>query len=111
MSHEVDDYILQYPEDVQERLQTVRAMMKEIAPDCVEKINYGMPAFALRKNFAYIAGHTKHIAMYPGALCMEAFGESLKGYKTSKGTVHFPMSKPLPLDLIKQMVVFSIENL
>lgn len=107
-----DSYIESFPEDIQKLLMQLRTIIKQTAPEAEEKISYGMPGYKLNGMLVYFAGYAKHIGFYPGTDCIEAFKDELSGYKTSKGTVQFPLNKPLPTDLIIHMVKFKIyENL
>jgi uncharacterized protein YdhG (YjbR/CyaY superfamily) len=109
--NEVDKYIEGFPVEVQERLSEIRRIIFEIAPQVTEGISYGMPAFGLNgKWFIYFAGYKKHIGFYPKAEGIEAFKEKLTDYKTSKGAVQFPLNKPLPLDLIREIISYHIAS-
>lgn len=110
--HSIDDYISQFPEEIQIKLRELRATIKAAAPEAVEKISYQMPAFALKGNLVYFAAHTNHIGFYPAPRGIEVFKDELSQYEGSKGTVKFPLDKPLPLDLIRRIVLFRVaENL
>jgi len=111
-SIDVDTYIATFPTDIQERLQQLRTIIKEQVPQAEEKISYGMPAYKLSKMLVYFAGYAKHTGFYPGAACILAFKEQINSYKSAKGSVQFPHSKPLPTELIRQMIAFRLkENL
>lgn len=109
----IDEYIATFPADIQERLQAVRAAIKAAAPDARERMSYQMPAFALNGNLVYFAAWKNHIGLYPASGDVPiAFKEQLSRYETSKGSVRFPLSEPLPLDLISEIVKFRVaENL
>ena len=108
----IDDYIATFPEDVQVILQKLRATIKAAAPDAEEKISYQMPAFALNGILVYFAAYKNHIGFYPTGSGIEAFKAELAGYEGSKGTVRFPIDKPLPLALIRKIVKYRVaENL
>ncbi len=108
----IDEYIATFPEDRQALLEAVRATIKAAAPDAVEIISYGMPAFAQNGNLAYFSGLKDHIGFYPTPSGIEAFQEELSKYRTTKGAVNFPVDKPLPLELIGKVVRFRVaENL
>jgi uncharacterized protein YdhG (YjbR/CyaY superfamily) len=109
----MDEYIASFPPDVQEILQTLRETIKQEAPDAKEAIKYGMPTFTFHGNLVYFAAWKKHIGFYPITGEMEAAIKELQDYKTSgKGTIQFPLSKPLPLPLIREIVGFRVrENL
>jgi uncharacterized protein YdhG (YjbR/CyaY superfamily) len=108
----IDEYIAQFPEDVQKKLKELRAVIKAAAPDAVEKISYQMPAFALKGNLVYFAAFKNHIGFYPAPRGIQAFEKELSVYEGSKGTVRFPIDKSLPLELISKIVKFKVaENL
>ena len=107
-----DEYIATFPAETQTLLKILRATIKKAAPDAVEIISYQMPAFKLFGNLVYFAAYQHHIGFYPGASGVVAFAEDLKGYKTSKGTVQFPLDKELPIDIITKTVQFrTTENI
>ncbi len=107
-----DEYIAACAPEVQPVLQRLRALIKECAPGAVEKISYGMPGFYLNGNLVWFGVHARHIGFYPTGEGIAAFKEQLAGYKTSKGAVQFPLDKPLPYDLICQIVKHRVaENL
>lgn len=108
----IDEYILQFSPEVQERLQSLRKVIKESAPEAEEKISWQMPTFFLHGNLVHFAAHTKHIGFYPGPSGIEAFKLKLSEYKSSKGAVQFPLAKPLPYELISEIVRFRVaENI
>jgi uncharacterized protein YdhG (YjbR/CyaY superfamily) len=108
----IDDYILQFPPEVQEILKKLRKVIKEAAPDAEEKISYQMPTFVFQGNLVYFAAHKNHIGFYPTPSGMEAFKDKLSEYKGAKGSVQFPVEKPLPYELISEIVKFRVaENL
>lgn len=108
----IDAYILNAPSEIQEKLVTLRKVIKESAPDAVEKISWQMPTFALHGNLVHFAAHKNHIGFYPGSSGVEAFKKELTEYKWSKGAIQFPNDKPLPYDLIGKIVKFRVsENL
>ena len=104
----IDAYILQFSPEVQEILQTVRKVIKESAPDAEEKISYQMPAFALQGNLVYFAANKKHIGFYPTSSGINAFQHEFAEYKSSKGAVQFPFDKPIPYELIREIVQFRV---
>lgn len=106
----VDEYISTFPEEIQTRLQTLRATIKAAAPDATEKISYQMPTFALHGNLVYFGAFTHHIGFYPAPRGIAAFADELAAYKGAKGSVQFPFDQPLPLDLITRIVKFRVEE-
>jgi len=108
----VDEYIAQAPQDVQPILHKIRAVIKESAPDAVEKISYQMPGFFLNGGLVWFGVHPHHIGFYPTGSGIEAFKAELSTYKTSKGAVQFPLGEPIPYELISRIVKFRVaENL
>ena len=108
----IDEYIASFPEETQKILEELRATIKAAAPGGEEKISYQMPAFALKGNLVYFAAFKNHIGFFPTASGIEAFKKELSIYEGSKGTVRFPIDKPLPLKLIRKIVRFRVaENL
>ncbi|NHC42644.1 hypothetical protein G6549_22230 [Bacillus sp. MM2020_1] len=108
----IDDYILQFPLEVQEILKTLRNVIKETAPDATEKISYQMPTFVLYGNLVHYAAYKKHIGFYPTPSGIAAFQQDLSEYKSAKGSVQFPLDKPIPFELIREIVKYRVaENL
>jgi len=105
-----DEYIAQFPPDVREILQNLRAVIKEAAPEATEKISYQMPTFYLNGNLVHFAAYARHIGFYPAPSGIEAFKEELSPYKGAKGSVQFPLDKPLPIDLIGRIVRFRVSE-
>jgi len=106
----VDEYIAGFPLPVQKRLNTLRDAVIKTAPDAQEVISYGMPAYKQNGMLLYFAAHKNHIGLYPMGSGIEAFKEEITEYKSAKGSVQFPMDKPLPLALIKRIVKFRVEK-
>ena len=106
----VDEYIAQFPAEVQERLQAVRRTVAKAAPGATERIGYGMPGFFLKKNVVYFAAFKNHIGFFPGTEPIEVFADELAGYKTSKGGVQFPHDRRLPLGLMTKIVKFRVHQ-
>lgn len=106
----IDEYISDFPVDVQTKLKELRQIIHEAAPEATEKISWGMPTFYLRGNLIHFAAHKKHIGLYPGAEAIEYFIEDLKTYKTSKGAIQIPLDQALPVKLITKITKFNIER-
>ena len=104
----VDEYIAQFPEDVQQILSMVREVIKESVPAAKEEISYKMPCFYLKGSLVCFGGHTHHIGFYPTSSGIEAFKDELSGYKWSKGAVQFPLDQPMPYELIRRIVKFRV---
>lgn len=106
----IDEYIAVFPKETQELLEQVRATIKAAAPEAEEKISYAMPTFFLKGNLVHFAAYQNHIGFYPAASGIAAFQKEISGYKNSKGAVQFPIDKPLPLELITQIVKFRVDE-
>jgi uncharacterized protein YdhG (YjbR/CyaY superfamily) len=108
----IDEYIATFPEDIQKKLQNIRATIKAAAPEAQEKISYQMPTYFLHGNLVHFAAFTNHIGFFPVPSGIEAFKDELSVYETSKGGVRLPLNQPLPLELITRIVKFRVaENL
>lgn len=108
----IDEYIMGFPAPVQELLQELRAVIQKAAPDARETINYQIPTFVLHGNLVHFAAFKHHIGFYPTPSGIEAFEAELSAYEGAKGSVKFPIEKPLPFDLISRIVAYRVkENL
>lgn len=108
----IDQYIDQFPESTQERLRLVRTLICRLEPEAAESISYGMPAYKLKdKALVYFAGYTNHIGLYALPFTHARFAEELKGYKQGKGSVQFPHTRPLPVELIEAMVRWRADEI
>ena len=107
----VDNYIKSFPEDVQELMKRVRATIKENAPEAEESFAYQMPAYKTNgKPLVYFAGFKNHIGFYATPTGHSQFEKELSKYKQGKGSVQFPLDKPIPFDLIARIVRFRVEE-
>ena len=108
----IDAYIANFPKDVQEILSELRATIRDAAPEAEETISYQMPTFRLKGNLVHFAAYKNHFGFYPTPSGIENFKKELSLYKGAKGSVKFPIDKPLPFDLISKIVKFRVaENL
>jgi uncharacterized protein YdhG (YjbR/CyaY superfamily) len=108
----MDEYIKTFPKEVQEILERMRQTIHDAAPEAEEAISYQMPTFKLNgKSLAYFAAFKSHIGFYPIPSGIEAFKNELSLYKTGKGSVQFPIDKPIPYDLVKRIVMFRMEEI
>jgi len=109
----VDAYIAGYPPDVRSKLEEMRVLIRATAPDATETISYAIPTFDLNgKHLVHYAAFAKHVGFYPIPSAMVAFADELAAYKSGKGSAQFPLSDPLPVDLIRRIVEFRVaENL
>jgi uncharacterized protein YdhG (YjbR/CyaY superfamily) len=106
----IDEYIIEFPDNIKEILNKVRKTISETAPTAKEKISWRMPTFYLNGNLIHFAAHKSHVGIYPGPEAIIEFKDELKNYETSRGAIQFPFSKPIPYDLIKKIVEFNIKN-
>lgn len=101
----VDEYLARLSEPARSTLNKMRAVIRSVVPpEATEAISYGIPAFKYKGMLVWFAAFSKHYSLFPGSSVLEAFKNELKGFKTSKGTIQFPVDKPLPASLIKKLV-------
>jgi uncharacterized protein YdhG (YjbR/CyaY superfamily) len=102
----VDEYLAAVPEPARTTLNKIRATIRSaVPPEATEAISYGMPAFKYKGPLMWFAAFSNHCSLFPGSgSLIAAFQDDLKGYRTSKGTIQFPMDKPLPAALVKKLV-------
>jgi uncharacterized protein YdhG (YjbR/CyaY superfamily) len=101
----VDEYLAAVPELARSAMNQIRAAIRSVVPaDTTEVISYGIPAFKHKKVLVWYAAFANHCSLFPTATVIDAFKDELRGFSTSKGTVHFPLEKPMPIELIKKMV-------
>ena len=106
----IDTYIAQFPPVIQALLQEMRAVIHEAAPEATEAISYQMPTFKLHGNLVHFAAYKNHIGFYPAPSGIEAFKDDLAAYQSSKGAIRFPLDKPLPLDLVRRIVLYRVQE-
>jgi len=106
----VDDYIAQFPADVQAKLQKIRKTIKTLAPKAEEVISYGIPGYKYYGMLIFFSGWKEHISLYPAPRLHMDFKKELSAYKGGKGTVQFPLDKPIPFDLVKRITAFRIKE-
>ena len=108
----IDEYIAGLPADAQKILGKVRVTIQKAAPDAQETINYGIPTFTLNGNLVHFAAFKSHIGFYPTPSGIAKFKKELSVYEGAKGSVRFPLDKPIPYALITKIVKFRVkENL
>ena len=105
---DINQYHSLFSADIQKKLEQLRQAIKQAAPQATETISYGMPAFKQNRVLVYYAVHTWHIGFYPTANPIVQFKDELAKYKTSKGAIQFPIGQPLPLALVKKIVMFRV---
>ena len=106
----IDEYIAGFPEDIREILQQVRGAIKKAAPAAEETISYAIPTFTLNGNLVHFAAFKNHIGFYPTPSGIKEFEKELSVYKQGKGSVQFPLDKPMPLELIRKIVRYRIKK-
>jgi uncharacterized protein YdhG (YjbR/CyaY superfamily) len=106
----IDEYIQGFPKQVRERLESIRRLVRTLAPEAQEKISYQMPTFYLDGNLIHFAAFKNHIGMYPTPNGISAFQKELSRYKSGRGSVQFPMDEALPVELIKKIVRYRLEQ-
>lgn len=108
----IDEYIESFPKDTQKILEEIRKTIKEAAPSATEAISYGIPTFKLNGNLVHFAAFKNHIGFYPAPSGITTFKKELEPYIKGKGTIQFPIDKPIPHTLIRKVVLFRVnENL
>jgi uncharacterized protein YdhG (YjbR/CyaY superfamily) len=106
----IEEYIKTFPAEIQKILQQVRETIKKAAPEAEETINYQIPTFKLNGNLVHFAAFKNHIGFYPAPSGQKAFEKELSVYKSGKGSVQFPLDKPIPLALIKRIVQYRVKE-
>jgi len=106
----IDGYIKTFPKDIQKILETVRQAIKKAAPEAEEAISYQMPTFKLNGNLVHFAAFKNHIGFYPTPSGTEKFKKEISVYRSGKGSIQFPIDKPMPLSLIKKIVKYRIRE-
>jgi len=104
----IDDYISGFPPDIRKILKEIKKVISKAAPGAEETMSYGIPTFKMRENLVHFAGFKNHIGFYPTPSAVEAFKDELSAYKSAKGSVQFPLDKPIPFKLITQIVKFRV---
>lgn len=108
----VDEYLQNFPSPTRLKLEQVRSLILKLAPGATEKISYKMPGYFLNGMLVYFAGYKNHIGFYPGGKALASFQKEVASLVHAKGSVQFPLSKPLPMALIKKITAFRLaENL
>jgi len=105
----IDDYIAQYPPEVQAILQKTRATIAKVAKGATEKMAYGIPTFHLKENLVHFGAAKKHLGFYPTSQPIIVFAEELKPYKTSRGAIQFPLDEKIPYALITKITKYRMQ--
>ncbi|MDD3656730.1 MAG: DUF1801 domain-containing protein [Atribacterota bacterium] len=108
---DIDEYIVNFPPKVQEILKQIRTTIKAAAPGAQGTIKYRMPTFVLSENLVHFAAYKSHIGFYPIPSGIDKFKDELSSYKHAKGSVQFPIDKPIPLRLIRKIVEFRVKEI
>jgi len=106
----VDEYIAAQPESIRKLLDEIRQIIRQTAPNAIEIISYGMPAYKMNGVLVYFAANKQHIGFYPTASPIVVFKDELTAYKTSKGAIQFPVKTGIPTALVKKIVEFRIQE-
>ena len=106
----IDEYIGTFPKIVQDILEKLRQNISKSAPKAEESISYQIPTFKLNGNLVHFAAYKNHLGFYPTPSGIEAFKEELSPYEVSKGTVKFPLNKPIPFDLVRKIVEYRVKE-
>lgn len=107
----IDEYISTFPKDIQERLEKIRQIIRNMVPEAEETISYGMPTFNLNGSYLiYFAGWKNHISIYPVPSTDKALQDELSPYLSGKGTAKFPIKKPIPFDLVEKIVEYRLKE-
>jgi uncharacterized protein YdhG (YjbR/CyaY superfamily) len=106
----IDQYIQQFPTEVVKKLNELRLTIKQVIPEATERISYKMPAFHWKENLIYFAAYKNHIGIYPTSKPIEHFKEELKNFKCSKGAIQIPLNQEIPVELVKKIVLYRIEQ-
>ncbi|HKZ95220.1 MAG TPA: DUF1801 domain-containing protein [Candidatus Bathyarchaeia archaeon] len=110
-SKTMDEYVAKFPKNVRDVLQELRRVIRESAPKAEETISYGIPTFDLNgRHLVHFAAYKNHVGFYPTSSGIKAFKKELSPFKTSRGTAQFPLSKPIPFDLVKKIVKFRVKE-
>ncbi len=106
----IDEYIAGFPTDIQEKLHAMRATIHAAAPEATEKISYEMPTFYQQGNVVHFAAFKNHIGFFPAPSGIERFAQEIGPYQTSKGTLQFPLTQPIPFDLVTKITEFRVQE-
>lgn len=106
-SASIDAYMARLPPDQRQALETLRGQIRALVPEAEETISYGLPTFKLRGNLVHFGAAAKHCAFYPGGV-VDYFADRLAGFETAKGTIRFQPERPLPPDVIRDIVLYRI---
>jgi uncharacterized protein YdhG (YjbR/CyaY superfamily) len=106
----IDEYIQAAPKEAQKKLREMHACIRAAAPRAKEGLKWGMPAFSYRRILVTFAGFKNHIGFYPTPSAVTAFAKELSKFSTAKGSIQFPLEKPLPLSLVRKITAFRVKE-
>jgi uncharacterized protein YdhG (YjbR/CyaY superfamily) len=107
----VEEYLADFPKEVKAKIQELRTLIKDLAPEAEEGISYNMPGYKLSgKPLVYFAGYEHHIGFYPLPSAIREFKEEISKYKTSKGAIQFPLDKKIPIALVRKILKMRINE-
>src|SRR5260370_42601115 len=106
----ISEYINAAPKEAQKKLREMRACIRTSAPRAKESLKWGMPSFSYRRILVTFAAHKNHIGFYPTPSAVKAFSDDLRGFHTARGSIQFPLEKPLPLALIRKITAFRVRE-
>lgn len=106
----IDEYIMLYPQEIQEKLTALRELIHSAVPEVTEAISWRMPTFKHYGNLVHFAVFKNHIGLYPGESGISVFKDKMKDYKSSKGAVQFPNDKPIPFELVEEIVRYRAKE-
>ena len=106
----ITEYIDAAPKEAQKKLREMHASIRKSAPGATESLKWGMPAFSYRRILVTFAAHKTHIGFYPTPSAVSAFAKELSKFVTAKGSIQFPLEKPLPLELIGKITAFRVRE-
>lgn len=106
----IEAYIRSFPPKIQKELKAIRKTIKKVVPKAGEKMAYGIPTIFLKKNLVHFAAFREHFSFFPGSRAVVKFKKALEKYETSKGTIRFPLDKPIPHGLIRKIVKFNVKQ-
>jgi uncharacterized protein YdhG (YjbR/CyaY superfamily) len=108
---DIDEYISGFPVEIQKVLEQIRATVRKSVPEAEEVVSYDMPTFRVKNGYlVHFAAFKKHIGLYPAPTGNEAFEKEFAGYKTGKGSIQFPLDKPMPIELIAKILHYNLEK-
>lgn len=106
----IDEYIASFPQETRKILENIRGTIRKAAPDATEAMAYGLPTFRLKGNLVHFGAFKDHVGFYPAPSGIQAFKDELTRYQTGKGTLQFPISEPIPYDLIAKVTKHRVEE-